>query len=968
MPSHAPSTSCLFLYANVRSLVPKYLSLLQYISLYNPLVICLTETWLYSDIPSNFISPPGYQCYRCDRDFSKGGGTIIFVRSYIKSTDLTFNVVGKPSPNVIDFNAVRLSFSRSNIVDVLCVYRPPHTFSDQNNFMYAVIGMFLSNSSYPKIIVGDFNFPSITWPLCASDSIGEEFLNFCSDNFLTQNVGVATRPASSSILDLVLTSNAISVQNLSVNERFASSDHCTITFNIQCCSTSANFLNNSGGNKKFLHRDYRNADWEYFNSLLSDVDFSFIHDLDVDINDVWSLFIERFSDCYDQACPLKYVKVKDHFLNSKIRTALRHKRRWYNKWRVSPDFHTYMMYNRSLEILNEELNSAIASYEKHVARQLTSNPKLFWKYVGGRLAEDSAIKHVCVDNVDIVSSKEIADAFNDHFSSIFSSAAPVQLAVLSHQPNLCSRIKTVPSEQLINDNVPCIKFVSISIADVKRVIRSLPDKKSNDVDGLSYFVIKKGIDALLVPLCNLFNRSLSRAEVPMSWKTAVVTPIFKSGSKQDVKNYRPISVTSCVSRILERLVRRFIISFLTVNRVLNTTQHGFQSRKSTDTALLSFYDFVTKNVDQGYIVDAIFLDMAKAFDVVPHDQLIRRIADCGISGSLLRWISEFLCFRKQKVRIGSDYSELQRVTSGVVQGTVLGPLLFSMYVNSIDDAVTHCHVLKYADDIRLFLSIPKDNMHDYMVLIQNDINAMVKWVDDAGMNFNVQKSFHLRFGRISNTTQYSVKDVRIPLVATAKDLGVRVNVNLCWNEHIDYCVLKANQRLSLIYKCFNFKSKHIILTLYKNCVRPILEYGSIVWNPFTVRNKCKLEKVQRRMCRMIVGMKDLSYLEQLRALDIFSLSARRIRYQLIFVYKLRHNLIDLDVNDFFSFRVSSQLRGHDSQLYHDYAFHNYRLRFFTHFVGTYWNKLSQDVINSCSIAQFKKKLTPFLRDVELCEL
>jgi hypothetical protein len=414
--------------------------------------------------------------------------------------------------------------------------------------------------------------------------------------------------------------------------------------------------------------------------------------------------------------------------------------------------------------------------------------------------------------------------------------------------------------------------------------------------------------------------------------------------------------------MLERIVRNKLIEYTIATNLINKTQHGFQNGKSTDTILLKFYDYVSQEVDDNKIVDVVYFDFSKAFDVVPHKKLIRRLNEGGISGKVLMWISNFLSDRRQKVRIGNAFSDPLPVTSGVIQGSVMGPFLFNIFINNVDSSLKYCHILKYADDIRIFISSHKNenDINDMHLKLQYDINKIVEWTAISDMSLNTDKCFHAAFGKSSNTRNYYINDCAIPTKSVFKDLGVTATTPLSFNKHVDVIVSKAYTRLGLIYKLFETKSPRSISRLYKAFVRPILEFSSIIWNPYTQYRIMKIERIQKRMCNMIPAIRGKPYQEQLKLLGLFTLQSRRTRYQLISVFKLRRQITKISFKDLFTTVVNKRTRGHNCTIAPRFARNNYRLNFFTVAVIELWNKLSQEDIDSPSLIEFKNKVQIYL--------
>ena len=410
------------------------------------------------------------------------------------------------------------------------------------------------------------------------------------------------------------------------------------------------------------------------------------------------------------------------------------------------------------------------------------------------------------------------------------------------------------------------------------------------------------------------------------------------------------------------MINRKIVDYLNSNNLIVNSQHGFQAGKSTDTILLSFYDYVTDCLDRNKVIDAIFFDFQKAFDTIPHNVLINKLLSFGFRGQALHWIKDFLSNRHQRVRIGNVCSRSLPVTSGLIQGSVLGPTLFNIFINDIDTRLKHSSILKYADDIRIFNSSPKQlsELLNLKIQTQNDIDSLVRWASDSGMTFNVEKCFSVSFGSSDFLRTYSIDNTVIPVLSSFKDLGILVNSSLSFNSHIDTITAKSFNRLALINKVFRNKTKYSITKLYKAYVRPILDYGSIIWYPYTSTNIGKLECVQRRKCRMVPDFRTYPYHVQLKSLGLLSLQARRIRFQLISIYKIFKGFTKINFDDLFERKKTHNTRAHSCHIIPKHATKNYRLNFFTVSAIRHWNSLSNDDVSVSTTNLFKVRVDAFL--------
>ena len=288
-------------------------------------------------------------------------------------------------------------------------------------------------------------------------------------------------------------------------------------------------------------------------------------------------------------------------------------------------------------------------------------------------------------------------------------------------------------------------------------------------------------------------------------------------------------------------------------------------------------------IDHQLTTDTTYFDFQKAFDSVPHERLKIKLHQCGIRDPILNWISSFLSERQQRVVVNDVLSQWEKVTSGVPQGSVLGPILFIIFINDIHEGINSCIKL-YADDTKLFRVIKDDN--DPKTL-QDDIYRLSSWADKWQLKFHPEKCRILHVGE-GNSNYYRLTNTDcdfLPRTQIQKDLGVYIDDKLNFNEHVSRAVTKANQTLGLIRRSFQYLDKETLCLLFKSIVRPLLEYGNTIWHPILKRDIDKIESVQRRATKLVPCLKNLPYAERLKKLDLPSLSYRRNRGDMIVAYK-----------------------------------------------------------------------------------
>jgi hypothetical protein len=445
---------------------------------------------------------------------------------------------------------------------------------------------------------------------------------------------------------------------------------------------------------------------------------------------------------------------------------------------------------------------------------------------------------------------------------------------------------------------------------------------------------------------------LQTGEVPVDFKLANVTPIYKKGARSQPCNYRPISLTSQICRLFESIIRDSIVDHLENNKLIRDSQHGFRRGRNCLTNLLIFLDKVTSMVDDGEDVDVVYLDFAKAFDKVPHQRLLIKLKEVGIGGQLLKWISSWLSNRKQRVGIRGRYSGWKEVFSGVPQGSVLGPILFLIFINDIDEGLLS-YILKFADDTKIFNSVSNEQDHERL---QDDLNSVVAWSHNWQMEFNLTKCKVLHVGKSNQHFQYVMDNKALDSTKEEKDLGVVMADSLrsAGNCHAVYS--KANRVLGMIKRTMTYQSADILLPLYKTLVRPLVEYCTPAWSPHYSKDKIILEKIQHRFTRLIPGLKQLDYNTRLNRLNLWTLEERRNRADLIELFKIYKGLSEIDFDALFELANDSRTRGHTLKLKKHHCRLDLRKFFFSERVISRWNALDNEAVTATSVNSFKSQL------------
>lgn len=493
---------------------------------------------------------------------------------------------------------------------------------------------------------------------------------------------------------------------------------------------------------------------------------------------------------------------------------------------------------------------------------------------------------------------------------------------------------------------------------VSRIIKKLNSRSAGGPDGIPPEFYKKTNFVLCQPLAFLFQVMFDDGYLPPVWRQAYITAIHKKGDSTLPSNYRPISLTCTVCKIMEAVIKDQLMSYLLLKGLISKQQHAFIIKHSTVTNLLECTHDWAVAIHGHQSVDAIYVDFSRAFDSVVHSKLIFKLSNYGISGNLLQWISAFLYSRTQCVVTEHCFSDFLPVLSGVPQGSVLGPILFILFIDDISDIClgrpTVSHKL-FADDLKLYTTIMSDSDR---ATIQDALDRLQQWCSDWQLRINVDKCHVLHVGKQNSNYCYFLCGHQIAAADVVSDLGVAIDPLLTFDVHINNIIGKAYSRIGVLFRGFASRSLAILKQAYVTFVRPILEYASNVWSPYLLKHVNALERVQKLFTRRIPSLSHLSYPERLAAINLEPLELRRLKADLVLYYKCLHNLTALPINTHFSQQVNrSQTRsGGDRLNVSLFSTNSFGNDFFNRCLVC-WNNLPLDVINAVSVPCFKRALS-----------
>lgn len=475
------------------------------------------------------------------------------------------------------------------------------------------------------------------------------------------------------------------------------------------------------------------------------------------------------------------------------------------------------------------------------------------------------------ENKNITDNQEKADLFNKHFCSIFS----IDNNIIPHFEEL---------------NKSCILNVIFTKFNVIESILSLKSKKSAGIDNIPPIFYKKLVNELSEPLSIIFMTSFLKKEIPSQWKISIIVPVLKDDNSYDISNYRPISITCVASRIMEKIIYKKLLEYFLENNLINKYQYGFIPGKSITTQLMSFFNLCHKGK-----TDIVYLDFCKAFDSIIHSKLIYKLEKYGVDQDLKDFCNCFLSNRYQVVKVGNKYSTKSKVISGIPQGTVLGPLFFIIYINDIINCIKQSHIMIYADNIKLFKQI--NNVSDYNNF-KKDIENIFEWSKEWQLNINIHKCYVLKFSHLFS--KYEINNQKIKVVEKINDLGLIItNKYNYFRFHYKHIIDKSISRINILLKHKQNHNNSFLINIFIYHIRPILETNSEIWNPYSKNIISKIENVQKYFTRRLNDMWNKSYNERLKILNLELLESRRIKKDLVFIYKIINNHIEINFEDFF---------------------------------------------------------------------
>ena len=929
------------MYTNIDGVVTKKLEVQDYVNSRKPDLVCLTETKLQEIIEMKTLNFKGYNIWRKDRRDKFGGGVLVMAKDNLKVEEVEY---GKNKAEAI---SVRIKLQNGETQKVIVAYVPPKTtawrqeeYSDLlDDTIDSLEGMMKNNKKV--ILVGDFNCGNIDWENLEAqgneNSWGNRLLQLAMNNLLKQWVSENTRYRGDdepTRLDLVFSKEP---QEMKVDYQspVGKSDHVLLEL-----ETVNNMVEERGEPHKANRLNYAKTNFEGLKGFFSHINWKRIEDAP-SVQEKYKRFLEIYEDGVKEFVPLYKVKEKkrNDWFNDRCEKAKRARDKAWDKLKKRRNENAQREYktlrNEYVNIRREEERK----YEKNIVEKCKEEPKLFYRFINEKTKHKENIIKLKKDGVLYEKEEEISELLNTSFQSVF------------------TRETEFVEPEAMNE-VPKMGEIKVEVEEIEKYLRDLDCRKATGPDEVSGWVLKECREHLVVPIHHIIASSISTGEVPEEWKRANIVPLFKSGCKEDPLNYRPVSLTSIVCKICEKVIKDRWNKHLEENKLVSERQFGFRKGRSCVTNLLSYYSRVIDAVQErdGW-VDSVYLDLRKAFDKVPHRRLLWKLENMGgVTGKLLTWMENYLQGREMRTVVRDVKSSWKEVTSGVPQGSVLAPLMFLVYINDLGNGLKS-YISLFADDAKIMKEIK--TLKDCEDL-QKDLDKVHDWSLLWEMEFNTRKCHVLEMGKSKNrpTRTYRIGRETITKSADEKDLGVTIQDSLSPEKHINRIFGNTYSMLVNIRVAFTYMDKEMMRKIISTLVRPKLEYAAIVWSPHLKKHVIKLERIQRAATRMVPELANLQYEERLKELNLPTLEERRERGDLITLYKLVNQVEEVDRDDLV-LRVDGRqqsTRGHSCKLKKPRCRSDVKKFSFPARSIDIWNQLQGEVIEARRVSSFKEKL------------
>jgi len=937
---------------NIRSLSAHYDELIGFLTCINYKfdIISLTESWL-SDSNQHLYNVDGYDSFHSLRPPGKrGGGITVLVNSDLKAKCIKN---AQLSNDCLETLFIDIKTKDNKHLFLGSVYKPPSANSEQFiNSMTEIISSIHVRQSDQIIVCGDFNIN-----LLEIDSINDN----AAINLLTSMNALSLLPTISIPTRNTDTSNTL-IDNFFTNipTDFLSgclysdvSDHLPI-FLIQ-----KNCIKNERNDKpvKIEYRLVNDLTIANFAQVIRDNNFSSIYNCN-DCSKSVEILTKILNEAYHSCCPIKVKTVSPRTLSkpwitNSILQNIKKRQNMYSLQRKN--LISKENYNRFKNFVTAQVRRSKKDYYEYKLKMYKKDMKKTWGLINNIIKPTSKksvknIKSLTVNNTSVIRNEEIANAMNNFFTTI--------------GKNIAESIPTVPQdgtfqEFLTGDFQRSFFFSPVTNNDIHSTIISMKNKRGNKTE-LPVNLLKHVSHIIAPVIAYIINQSLSIGLFPESLKIARVTPIPKGGDPTNVSNYRPISVLPLISKIFEKVAHKQLYNYLEQNEILSSSQFGFRRKKSTSHALLDQLQFIYSNIDEGNFVFSVFLDFRKAFDCVDHEILLSKLRHYGVRGIAQDWFKSYLNNRKQFTAVNGSESSLKNITHGVPQGSILGPLLFLLFINDLTHSSTYFKYILFADDSTLSTTFNETESNIAVQTINSELKHVSKWLKVNKISINIDKTKYILFSYRKELKLPPIYIGNSQVIETShtKFLGVHLDQHLTFKQHVNFIHSKASKSLGVLYKLKFYLPHSALKLLYQTMLHPYFAYGIEAWFATYSNVTDKLKVLQKKAIRVINNLPYNEHTSQyfksnkiLKLNDLYN-------YQIL---RFMFNITNNQIQNFSYINVRQQeVHNHNTRTRNQLVipqFSQTKSQFALAYSGVkLWNALPQELKIQMSLSNFSKKL------------
>ena len=930
------------MHINARSLNKNILELREVIEKIDEVdAVCVGESWLRSRTPKDRFVIPGFNIFRHDRRNKRGGGVACYVRDhYIAKKIRIPNISVNPEYLFVEVSVLHQKIAIGTFYKAPKI--PCKVFHDAYDSLIHVFNRY----EHP-IITGDFNVnylqPESSDFKMLSDSIVEPFN-------LTQVIKQPTRVTekSSTLIDLMFVKHADKVKSHGAVAVPGVSDHHLIYMTYDIKKPHFKPI-------KVTTRNFKNFDFAGFHAAAELANFENVYNV-TNINDKVTILENTINDLLDIYAPYKtYTITKENstpWLNDEIRNVMNIR-----------DMYKYN-FNKTG---NSEFDKKFKILRNKVTGMMRQSQKTLFNDTINSKVKDSKDFYKTAKKLNIISDKSNKGKIN------FSAEVLNQTFLSNNNAIIDSNFIDSKLQQLYNRTSPCIhKFQlhDVTEHDVVKVIKTIKSM-SVGVDNINIFVIKTLMHRISSVLAHIVNVSFETGIFPDNWKKAIIKPIPKVTIPISASDYRPISLLPALSKIIEKLANKQIVYYLVKHDLLDPSQSAYKKNHSTQTALLKLTEDIYDAIDDSEITLLVLLDFSKAFDTVNHRLLLAKLNILGFQEKTCDWINSYLSGRQQKVVTETESSNWSTIINGVPQGSILGPLLFTILISDMRLSIWNGSYITYADDTNLYWESAVDAINETITMANSVTSNISNYCIDNCLRLNESKCKYIFIGTKPgikkldslNLGDLQINNTNMERVREAKVLGVTIDEVLSWRKQVNLCISKAMSNFFQICRYKKFLNREAKIILCESIVLSQFNYCDIVYSNMDKYLKDKIQKIQNICLRFIFDIKknvNVDHTSLRKKLNWLDMGSRRLKHGLTLIYKILHGLAPNYLRDSFTLvnevhNVNTRRSNNNIWIPKNITSRIHR-RSYVFEMANIYNKIPENIKNSVSVNSFKKQI------------